>query len=134
MRGVLGVVGLAACLATGGCGKASFELPNRSDPSVQVEEQRVASLLAAAPSHGLLDSADSAHCRVRLLRRSGSTDYAWATCTSSHGAASAPVRVEGDKVTVAADGDDAGSSNALSRIFPADIVKAIKADETRYKP
>ncbi|MGZ6825880.1 MAG: hypothetical protein ACXVGH_03735 [Mycobacteriales bacterium] len=116
------------------CGKPSFTSPDRADPAVRQEEDRLATLLAASRGHGLLDSAERASCRVRLLRKVGSTDYAWATCTGASGAADVPVRVVGQDVTVAADGDDTGAANSLDRIFPRDMAKAIEADESRYKP
>lgn len=91
-------------------------------------------LLAKSSRRGLLDSAAGASCRVRLLRKDGGTDYVWATCTRPGEGADAPVRLVGSHITVAANGDEKNSPNALDRIFPKDIASAIRADETRYKP
>ncbi|MCW2500468.1 MAG: hypothetical protein JWN87_2144 [Frankiales bacterium] len=91
-------------------------------------------MLVSEPGHGLLGSARGASCKVRLLRRVGTTDYVWATCTRPGEGVDVPVRLTGSQITVPADGEDPGATNALEHVFPKDIAKAIRADETRYKP
>ena len=123
---------LILVLLCSGClsGPESFPLPDRDDPVVQKEEERLAKVVAEDRSGRLLT--DEGTCEIRLLRRVDDTDYAWASCTSGGSAVSAPVRVRGKEVTVPEDGS--GYDDSLRRIFPDDIAKALLEDPDRYRP
>jgi len=119
-----------------GCsfGKASFSLPDRSDPVVKQEEVRIALALAADTSGELLSQPlpGPAHCRVRLLRQVGTADYVYAECTAGQSGFSFPLKLDGSSVTVPRDGSEYAPS--IRRIFPSDIAAALIEDEQRYKP
>jgi hypothetical protein len=101
-----------------GCSSRPPVLPDRASPEVRAEEARVAALLGSETS---VVGARSA-CEVRLLRQEAEASFVWATCEAvdpPHGGMSAPMRVSGSDITVAADG--AAFPQSLREMFPEDL-------------
>jgi hypothetical protein len=103
-------------------------LPDRSAPAVKAQEARLAKVIGADP----LMVGGPAACKVRLLGQQGGAFFVWADCTAvapiqpgdlSHTSTSAPVRVDGSKVTMPADGG--GYSESLRKIFPTDLANYV---------
>jgi len=93
-------------------------LPDRSDPLVRAQEARLATLLGADPSILGVPGV----CAVRLLGQQAGASFMWATCRDPeppNSAASMPLRVDGTKVTVPADGS--GYADSVRKMFPADL-------------
>lgn len=130
----LSVVALCVLLSACSSGNPSFSLPNRSDAGVKQEEARIAAVLAADTSGQLLSQPlpGPASCKVRLLRKVGSTDFVYAECTAGQEGFSFPLKLAGGAVTIPQDSSEHASS--IRRIFPPDIGAALNADEGRYKP
>jgi hypothetical protein len=128
--------GLALCGLLSACafGEPSFSLPDRNDAAVRKEEARIAAVLAADTSGKLLSQPlqGPASCKVRLLRKTGSTDFVYAHCTAGIEGFSFPLKLVGRTVTTPENG--AGHASSINRIFPPDIAAALNADDRRYQP
>lgn len=72
-------------------------------------------------------------CDVRVLGMEGDTSYAWAECQSrTAGAASVPVRVDGEDIQLPEDGS--GYSDSVRGLFPPGLAKAISDREEHLRP
>ncbi|WP_146604005.1 hypothetical protein [Micromonospora deserti] len=129
-RNVVGI-GLMVGLMFG-CSEPPYQLPDRSTPEVQAEEQRLAALLPDRLLWG------PGTCEVRLLGSEGSSSFAWASCemtptaNGQPGGVSLPVRVDGTRVTEPADG--AGYADSVKRMFPQRLADAVLDEPERLQP
>ena len=107
-------------------------LPDRSAPLVKAEEARLATLLGADLSILGVPGV----CAVRLLGQQAGASFMWAICREPeppNSAASLPVRVDGTKVTVPADGS--GYADSIRKMFPADLAEfALEQDSPDLRP
>jgi hypothetical protein len=124
-RFVVVVLAIAAVACT-----PKWELPDRSDPAVKREEQRVA---------GELERSDvvlwepGGRCDVRLLGKETTTSYVWAHCELPSGAAtSLPARVRPDGIDTPEDGSGFGPS--VRELFPPGLAELILNDPDRLRP
>ncbi|GAB3175909.1 hypothetical protein GCM10027259_18160 [Micromonospora palomenae] len=120
-----------AVVLLAGCSEPEYVLPDRGTAAVQVEEERLASLLPGKLLSG------PGTCTVRLLGRDGSSSFAWALCESAPEAGvtsgvSLPVRVDGDQVSRPLDGSEYAAS--IKRMFPADLAEAVLDSPGRMHP
>lgn len=104
--------------------------PVLADPAAAVtraEQARLVKLLATdLPG----DVWAPAACSVRVLRSEGATTWAWADCTVAaaddggvRGGWSAPIRVDGDEVTVPKNGTMYEPS--INEVFPEDLARYV---------
>lgn len=116
----------ALILASCGWVKGStWQLPDRSEPAVPVEERIVA---AAAGAPGAVYGT-GATCEARLLGRTDTASYAWVVCNYQGSETSAPVRVDGDRVTVP--GDGSRYAEDIEEMFPdglADLILSSRSE------
>ncbi len=114
--GLAGAIVVASVSLSGCSGDPT--LPDRRDPLVKAEEARLATLLSADLSILGVPGV----CAVRLLGQQAGASFMWAICRDPeppNSAASMPLRVEGTKVTVPADGS--GYADSVRKMFPADL-------------
>ncbi|HEU0132487.1 MAG TPA: hypothetical protein VFQ85_15995 [Mycobacteriales bacterium] len=111
MRRAPAATAVLAVLLLGACTRTVDDLPDRADPAVHAEEQRLAALLG----RGAVLSRPGP-CAVRLLGRDGATSYAWAECRVGDEAVSLPVRVDGERVRYP--GDGGAFARDVRRLFP----------------
>lgn len=112
------VTGSLVLVSVAGCSSHQPELPDRAAPAVKAEEARIAALLGADTS--ILGQPGA--CKVRLLGQKAGASFVWATCNAlgpPHTAISAPLRVDGSKVTMP--GDGAAFSDTVCEMFPKDL-------------
>jgi hypothetical protein len=105
-------------VAVSGCSSPDPELPDRATPAVRAEEARLVALLGADTS--ILGSPGV--CKVRLLGQEAGASFVWAECHAldpPHSAISGPMRVDGSKVTLPADG--AAYTDSVQEMFPGDL-------------
>lgn len=125
LSGMLILVGMMASSCQG-----QWQLPDRTNPAVLQEEQRLATLLGASDD---VLSTGGGNCEVRLLGRDGETSYAWAHCEHGGGeGASVPVRVDGRSVRVPGDGSD--YSEDVEALFPGRLADEILEHDDRLRP
>ena len=101
-----------------GCSAGPPVLPDRAAPAVKAEEARLATLLGADSSILGVPGV----CTVRLLGQQAGAPFVWAQCVAPGPigtAASLPLRVDGAKVTMAADG--AAYSETVREMFPENL-------------
>lgn len=109
-------------------------LPDRSDPAVQAEEKRVATLLETT---GAVLTKPGGECNVRLLGREGTTSYVWALCSRplpgrQEEGVSVAARVRPDGVDLPEDGSRYGDS--VHELFPRGLAQLILNDQERLQP
>lgn len=124
---------LVGCQVLVGCGpKNGYTLPDRADPAVVAEEERIGAIVRASGDAVVFGS--SGGCALRLLGRDGSRSYAWARCGLGQAGpgSSGPVVVDGDAVLTP--GDGAGYDDDVRRLFPAPIARAILRGEEALLP
>jgi hypothetical protein len=113
------VIALPLVLAlVAGCSSGQPELPDRAAASVRAEEARIAEVLGADSSV----VGGPCECRVRLLGQESGASFAWADCEAlnpPYTAISAPLRVDGSKVTLP--GDGAAFSHTVREMFPEEL-------------
>lgn len=102
----------------GACDGSDYALPDRSDPAVQAEESRLASIVN---QDGRV--AGKGTCEIRLLGTDDDGSYGWAGCSAFSG----PVKVDssGD-IHVPRDGNL--YQDDVERIFPSQIVSAMREE------
>jgi hypothetical protein len=120
-RKVAGAVATLCVAALVGVGAVSHEpalaLPDRSDPVVQAEEARLASLIGAS---GAVDG-ERASCRVRLLATDETTSFVNARCSYGITELVMPFRVDGAQVSRASEFDQSDEA----RVFPREVRRAL---------
>ena len=109
------------------CSGAELVLPDRTDPAVQAEEQRIATLLQSSTDVWI-----PGQCKVRLLGQEGSTSYVWARCSDGLSGASLPLRIDDEQVS--APGDGSLYSDDVIRMFPPELADAILDRDERIFP
>lgn len=121
----------------GGCSE-TVDLPDRTDPAVQAEEARIATVLEFTDDIWV---PQPRRCSIRLLGHEGAISYVWANCEGpevladgqlERPAQGGPMRIDGDRVSEPRDGGLRGSD--IRDMFPAELADAILAGHEGIYP
>lgn len=129
--GAAGVIGAVACSSTA----PEWTLPDREDPVVQAEEDRLADVVER--SGVVWDTFGQMTCEVRLLGADGDASFVWAMCgvglsEGGRSALSLPLRIEGEDVTEARDGSEFDDS--VREMFPPGLAELVFDDQEALRP
>jgi hypothetical protein len=130
--------GIVLGLLVAGCSDepdASWQLPDRDDPSVLAEEARLAAVVEA--SDVVWHTFGPMACDVRLLGAEAAASFVWAECgvdldDGGRSGLSVPLRIEGDTVIEALDGDLYADS--VEEMFPPALADLVLDDQEPLRP